>query len=32
VGVAVHQHFLLDMSTYPSFTQALARFEYVWGW
>ncbi len=32
VGVAVHQHFLVDMSTYPSFTQAVARFEYVWGW
>jgi hypothetical protein len=32
VGVVVHQHFLLDMSTYPSFTQAVARFEYVWGW
>ena len=32
VGVAVHQHFLADLSTYPSFTQALVRFEYVWGW
>lgn len=32
LGVAVHQHFMLDMSTYPSFTQALVRFEYVWGW
>jgi hypothetical protein len=32
VGVDVHQHLLLDMSTYPSFTQAMVRFEYVWGW
>jgi hypothetical protein len=42
-GVAVHEHFLsaglfaralsqADNSTYPSFTQVLARAEYVWGW
>ena len=32
VGVAVRQHFLSETDTYPSFTQLLARFEYVWGW
>jgi hypothetical protein len=24
--------FFTEMSTYPSFTQVFARFEYVWGW
>ena len=32
VGVAARQHFLSETDTYPSFTQLLARFEYVWGW
>jgi hypothetical protein len=32
VGVAARQHFLSDPSIYPSFTQVLARLEYVWGW
>lgn len=32
-GVMLREHFLLtEISTYPTFTQALARFEYVWGW
>jgi hypothetical protein len=31
VGVALRQHFLSETDTYPSFTQLLARFEYVWG-
>jgi hypothetical protein len=33
VGVEVREHLLFtEMSTYPSFLQGLARFEYVWGW
>ena len=32
VGVAVRQHLVSETSTYPSFTQALARVEYTWGW
>lgn len=33
VGAAVRQHFILTaMSTYPSYTEALLRAEYVWGW
>jgi Outer membrane protein beta-barrel domain len=33
VGVTARQHMLFtDMSTYPSFTQVLARAEYTWGW
>lgn len=32
VGVAARQHMLSETDTYPSFTQLLARFEYVWGW
>ncbi|HEY8040128.1 MAG TPA: hypothetical protein VIF15_10060 [Polyangiaceae bacterium] len=32
-GVSVRQHMLVtDMTDYPSFTQAFARFEYTWGW
>jgi hypothetical protein len=32
-GVEIRQHMLFtEMSTYPSFTQGLGRFEYVWGW
>jgi outer membrane protein with beta-barrel domain len=32
VGVGVRQHFLLTkLSTYPSYTTALLRFEYMWG-
>ena len=32
-GVAFRQHFFVtDISTYPSFTQVFARFEYTWGW
>jgi hypothetical protein len=32
-GVTLRQHMLFtDASTYPSFTQALLRFQYVWGW
>jgi hypothetical protein len=32
-GVMLREHFLFtEMSTYPAFSQALARFEYVWGW
>lgn len=31
-GVAFRQHFLTDMSTYPSFTHVFARVEYNWGW
>jgi hypothetical protein len=31
VGVAVRQHMVTDTTAYPSFTQAFARFEYVWG-
>jgi hypothetical protein len=32
VGASVRQHAFLDLSTYPSFTQTFARFEYTWGW
>jgi hypothetical protein len=32
VGIALRQHFLTDPTTYPSFTQAFARFETTWGW
>jgi hypothetical protein len=32
VGVAARQHLLSETDTYPSFTQLLARIEYVWGW
>ena len=32
VGMAARQHLLSESDTYPSFTQLLARFEYVWGW
>jgi Outer membrane protein beta-barrel domain len=31
VGVAGRQHFLSETDTYPSFTQVLGRFEFVWG-
>ncbi|MDP9150309.1 MAG: outer membrane beta-barrel protein [Myxococcota bacterium] len=31
-GVALRQHVFTDASTYPSYTQVLARFEYTWGW
>jgi hypothetical protein len=33
VGAALRQTmFFTEMSTYPSFTQVIGRFEYVWGW
>ena len=33
VGVAIRQHMLLsDASTYPTYTQAFLRTEYMWGW
>jgi hypothetical protein len=33
VGVVGKQHMLFtDLSTYPTFTQVLARAEYTWGW
>ncbi len=32
VGVAVRQHFVTEVNTYPSFTQAFARLEFNWGW
>jgi hypothetical protein len=32
IGVAARQHFMTEMSTYPSFTQGFVRAEYVWGW
>lgn len=33
VGIAGRQHFLLtQLSTYPSYTTALLRVEYMWGW
>jgi hypothetical protein len=33
VGAVLRQTmFFTEMSTYPSFTQVLGRFEYVWGW
>ncbi|MGH7272195.1 MAG: outer membrane beta-barrel protein [Polyangiaceae bacterium] len=32
VGVALRQHWLTEQTTYPSFSQALARVEYSWGW
>lgn len=31
-GVTLRETFLTDMSSYPTFTQALLRFEYTWGW
>ncbi len=31
-GIAVRQHVFTDASTYPSYTQVLARFDYAWGW
>jgi hypothetical protein len=32
VGFSVRQTMLSDVSTYPSYTQAFARFEHTWGW
>jgi hypothetical protein len=33
IGVSAREHLLFtEMSTYPSFMQALVRLEYVWGW
>jgi hypothetical protein len=33
VGVVGREHMLFtDLSTYPAFTQLLARAEYTWGW
>jgi hypothetical protein len=32
VGASVRQHAFLPLSTYPSYTQTFARFEYTWGW
>ncbi len=32
-GLALRQHMLLtDLSTYPTYTTAFLRLEYVWGW
>ncbi len=31
-GVAVRQYFFTDPGTYPSYTQAFARVQYLWGW
>jgi hypothetical protein len=30
-GFAVRQHIVTDTTAYPSYTQAFARLEYVWG-
>jgi len=32
IGVAGRQHLMSETDTYPSFTQLLARVEYIWGW
>lgn len=33
VGVEGREHFVLTrLSTYPAYTTALLRFEYIWGW
>ncbi len=33
VGLAIRQHMLFsDISTYPTYTQAFLRTEYMWGW
>jgi hypothetical protein len=32
LGVALRQHMMSEVSTYPSFSQAFARLEYTWGW
>jgi hypothetical protein len=32
VGGSARQHFFLQASRYPSFTQVFAQFEYTWGW
>ena len=33
IGAAGQQHFLLtDISTYPSYTTFMLRFEYMWGY
>jgi hypothetical protein len=32
VGAMLEEHLLSETSTYPSFTQALTRIEYTWGW
>jgi outer membrane protein W len=33
IGVSGQQHFLLTkMSTYPSYTNVMLRFEYMWGY
>jgi hypothetical protein len=32
LGVAVRQHIVSETQTYTSFSQALARIEYNWGW
>ena len=31
-GLALRQYFFTDAATYPSYSQAFARVEYVWGW
>ncbi len=31
-GLALRQQFFADAGTYPSYSQALARVEYIWGW
>jgi hypothetical protein len=31
-GVSARQHMLTDTSTYASYTQLFAQFEYTWGW
>jgi hypothetical protein len=32
IGAVLEEHFVSETSTYPSFTQALTRIEYTWGW
>ncbi len=33
IGIAGRQHFMVSkMDTYPSYTTALLRFEYMWGY
>ena len=31
-GVALRQYMFTDPGTYPSYSQAFARVEYIWGW
>jgi hypothetical protein len=31
-GIALRQYMFTDPGTYPSYSQAFARVEYIWGW